>query len=601
MVRKKTTRKKTSRKSTRKKSTSRRSKSTTLNASQKRLKERQTSPWTRIDKLNLKDPEIYQFPWGMVPPGAATYLPGIGHVGQSNPLFADYASKHYSWQRFILSKCKGKDTSINTPHPEGTNPDRFVLRDDQTKDIAMVKEAFKHHAPEFLIANKTGTGKTVTTWAAVKELGVKSVLVICPQAVIPVWQQHIREMGDNGMQIVVINYESLKSLVAPSARAVQAKKTATQNKYIALDGVPYVDFDVIVVDETHKVKNPTAQQSRIAATLCNRAKFTIRLSATPGKDPAQLHYLWRGLSFATGNPIKVEDEKDFSSYISWCKDHGIGNISPAAFGNGIAWNGNKDDLDAMSKILYGKGSHGLYWATQRKGDSPDTVRQSLPVSLDAQGRREYELEVKQATRAVLDLQHSDKKDLSKGLAAIMSLRQKSGVLKAQAVVDYTKYCLEDLDEQVVISSVFHNTTETIGALLDKQKIDYVVIDGTMSADEKEEARQLFQTGQVKVVVCSITTGISLHACEREDSSENVRRMIVADLQYSPIEHLQLEGRINRNGQHGVITIPYLEDSVDEKITTTLLRGMQSQAVIQKEHGVADDIALFATALGLKVI
>ena len=43
-----------------------------------------------------------------------------------------------------------------------------------------------------------------------------------------------------------------------------------------------MNFDMIIFDEAHKLKNPTSQQSRIAYTLSNNARFVLRLTVTLG-------------------------------------------------------------------------------------------------------------------------------------------------------------------------------------------------------------------------------------------------------------------------------------------------------------------------------
>lgn len=585
------------RKSTRKRTTRRRSTKTALSASQKRLKERQKAPWERIKELGVEDPEIYTLPWGFNPSAfGLKNLSGIGAIGKSgNTPISYFSSKPYSWEKYIISKATGSRT---TPHKNGEDPNRFVLRKDQQEDVEMIVKAYETGAPEFLIANKTGTGKTVTTWKSILEMKPRSVLIICPQAVIPVWRKHITEMGDAGIQIVVINYESLKRLVSPPDAAVNAKKTATQNKHIALHGEIYESFDMVIVDESHKISNPTSQQTRITQKFCDKAKFSLKLTATPGKDPSQLHYLWRGLSYATGDDISVRDENDFKKYIKWCERNGINGIVNAPFGNGITFNGGQSDLETMSDILYGKTQSGINWATKRRGDTGTTPRESLPVELSDEQMSDYELVVQDATDSVLNIKNQGRQDLTKGLAAMMSLRQKTGVLKAKSIVDYAKYCVDDLGEQVVITSYFHNTTDVLSQLLEEAKLDYVIIDGEMTTQEKEDSRLEFQHGNVPVVITSVTTGISLHANEDKETTDNPRRMIVADMQWSPREHEQLEGRINRNGEIGVVTIPYLENTIDKKLATAILSGMASQSIIQDDTDSANTIEFFASVMGI---
>ena len=571
------------------------------NSSQNKLLSQQKTPWDRIKDLGYSDPIVYDLPWearGLAQVIKAKNVPGIGYVSDGlSEIGKPFMVKDYTW----ASLCARKATSNPiTPHYDGDHEDTYILRKDQEEDKNTIISMFNKKAPEFLIANGTGTGKTVTTWKTIQELKPESVLIVCPAAVQAVWRQHIKDMGDKGIEIVVINYESLKKLIQPPEQAINSKKTSTQNKNIALYGKPYMNFDMIIFDEAHKLKNPTSQQSRIAHTLSKNARFVLRLTATPGKDPSQLHHLWKGLSWKTGDNIKVTDEKNFNQYITWCKKHNIGGIIPAPFGNGITWDGVDKDLKNMEKIIYHSDDGKLLGIRRVPEDWDTVVRQPVTVELTVEEKQYYDKVVEDTKKSILDGVSHGRKDLTKGIAAMVSLRQKTGILKSKTIVDYTKYCINDLNEQVVISTIFHNTTDTISEMLDRNNIEHVIVTGKNSAEEKEEYRKMFQQGKVKVIITSITTGISLHA--NEDSTHatsNNRRMIIADTHWSPIEHTQLEGRINRNGENGIITIPYIPETIDDKVTSRLLSGLRNQSIIQNT-GDDEDLKILAEELGIEL-
>lgn len=591
-------RKSSSRKTTKKKSTA-------LTSAQKKLKERQTAPWDVIRSLHVDDPVVYNIPWGnydVVRSMDAHNVPGLGYVTDGLSFNAeDYVVPHYSWEEYCAFRAR--HTPAETPFPTGRNPGVYTLRKDQKEDLLSVIKQHEKGAPEFLIANSTGTGKTVTTWKAAQVIRPGSVLIVCPSAVIPSWRQHIMDMGDMGMRVVIINYESLKKLIAPPDRAVQAKKTETQNKYIALEGKPYTMFDIVIFDEAHKLRNPTSQQSRIANTLANGAKFVMRLTATPGKDPSQLHHLHRGLSWVTGDYVTVDhkEENNFSSYVSWCRRHGITHMMKAPFGNGIKWDGPEKELNTMSSIMYSPQSEGKLLGIKRKPEQwGDTIRNPLPLELSHDDMVAYSVIVEDTKNEILKGSSKGRLDTSRGLAAMVALRQKTGMLKAEYIVDYIQHCLQDLEEQVVVSAIYKKTVETLSELLNRKKINHVVITGELSPEEKEHNRVAFQRGEVKVVITSVTTGISLHAGEDSTSAtETPRHMIIADAHYSPIEHTQLEGRINRNGKTGVVTVPFIANTIDESVTKTLLKGLTSQSILQGT-GEEDDLKFLASCFGIQV-
>lgn len=554
-----------------------------MTSAQKNLQARQRAPWEYITDAGGE--QVYSIPWELRGlDRGMTRVPGLGSVGPNVTHLADFSAPPYSWAAYCLSRATGR--TMSTP---SQSSQEYTLRDDQVEDVSSVVNAYENGLPEFLIANGTGTGKTVTAWASAKALGVNSVLVVCPVAVIPSWRQHIRDMGDDGMDVVVINYESLRNTIAPPPEAVKARKAATQNGHIARKGTPYAVFDLVIFDESHKLRNPTSQQSHICSTYADAAKFTIRLTATPGTDPAQLYYLHRGLESATGD--RVGDS--LADYTRWCARRGI-TLIDAPFGNGVAFGGDQSQIETMEKIVY---DATIPWATRRRMDDR-VVRAPLPIKPTKDEAEAYKLLVADARQEILNGRSSRRTDRSKGLAAITRLRQKAGILKAPHVTEYTKYCLDDLGEQVVVATVYHGTADTLSELMTAQGIDHAVLTGRDDAATKEELRLAFQRGDTPVLITSLTTGISLHASEAASgATDNPRRLVVADLSYSPTEHIQVEGRINRDGKHGVIAIPYLDGTVDQAVTTTLLRGLSGHSILQ-DTGETEEIALLAAALGI---
>lgn len=579
--------------------------STALSPSQKKLKERQTPPWERIKKLHIVDPVVYNIPWGNVDALKSIdghNIPGLGYVSDGLSLSGEeYVVPHYSWEEYCANKARY--TKSETPHPLGKSANTYTLRKDQQEDLMSIVSQMSKGSPEFLIANSTGTGKTVTAWKATQVIRPQSVLIVCPSAVMASWRQHIADMGDMGMQVVIINYESLKKLVSPPDRAVKAKKTETQNKYIALEGVPYTTFDMVIFDEAHKLRNPTSQQSRIANNLANNAQFVLRLTATPGKDPSQLHHLHRGLSWITGDHVTVDhkEENNFTSYVSWCKRHGVPSLVKAPFGNGIKWDGTEKELNTMSSLMYEKQPNGKLLGIKRKPeDWGETIRNPFPLELSHEDMVAYSVIVEDTKNEILKGVSKGRIDTTRGLAAMVALRQKTGMLKAEYIVDYIQHCLNDLEEQVVVSAIYKKTVETLSELLTRKKIPHEIVTGDNTPEEKEESRIAFQQGKVKVIITSVTTGISLHANEAATRATSTpRHMIIADTHYSPIEHTQVEGRINRNGETGVITIPFISGTIDENVTKTLLKGLKSQSILQ-DTGEEDELKLLANCFGIDI-
>lgn len=145
------------------------------------------------------------------------------------------------------------EISATTPAPDpdpGTGT--FTLRRDQLQDVKKVILARQAGLPEVLNGSDVGVGKTAVTVSALKRMSqIKNVLVVCPLAVAEGWRIHLRDMGDGGMNWCIVNYESTKKLLEPPPSAKAAKRTRTKNLHTVQKGTPKVQWDVVVVDESH--------------------------------------------------------------------------------------------------------------------------------------------------------------------------------------------------------------------------------------------------------------------------------------------------------------------------------------------------------------
>jgi hypothetical protein len=214
---------------------------------------------------------------------------------------AAFRAQPYSWERF-------REDELNGTVPVGAAPQGTIrLRPHQTLAVQALRQAVQASRPGFLIADDVGLGKTSETWGGILDLDdADAVLIVCPLAVVAHWRRTIRAMGDGGKRIIVMNYERLKKLFEVPAqiasRASRAKKNIRRvrtQKGIAKYGEP-CQFDVIVWDESQRLRNVDSARSKMALRLNSEADFVVWLSATAGQDPLELAYLAPLLAAATG-------------------------------------------------------------------------------------------------------------------------------------------------------------------------------------------------------------------------------------------------------------------------------------------------------------
>ena len=166
----------------------------------------------------------------------------------------------------------------------------------------------------FLIADEVGMGKTIETGLILKELKLRSIvkrsLIIVPKSAMGQWQQemkkHFNEVfhiydtdyintvsktfsrleADNELNLftqhnqIIVSMDALKLIETRQGWTKQ--KVDEYNRY-RIQSVLEAEFDLLVIDECHKVGGSNTQVGRfqMADILCNGIPNVLLLSATP--------------------------------------------------------------------------------------------------------------------------------------------------------------------------------------------------------------------------------------------------------------------------------------------------------------------------------
>ena len=146
-----------------------------------------------------------------------------------------------------------------------------------------------------------GSGKTIGTLHAAMEINAKTILIITPKSVLTVWEQEVNKFAQNEFEIkafitgsvkkkteqidlflkqtsrkrkiVVINYESAWR---EGLGEIRVKRRITN---IGL--LRSINWDMIILDEAHKICRSTSNISKFCGRLSQSAKKRLALSGTP--------------------------------------------------------------------------------------------------------------------------------------------------------------------------------------------------------------------------------------------------------------------------------------------------------------------------------
>jgi len=549
-------------------------------------------PGTTPEKKRTNYTHVLQIDFSyykLVRPLGATWLKEHGvYVFKETPTrplpleLTGFEPKPFSWEELIQQKLNSEKVKPTPPRKE------ITLRDHQKVVTRETLKAMKH-LPGFLLADDVGLGKTYATWIsilnALKNESPAKILIISPLSAVPVWTNAILDLGNPGHTIVVLNYDRLKRLFQ-----VEDPSKGKSLKGIAKFGKA-AQFDIIIFDESHYLKNLTSARTKLALKLYPQAGFMFWLSATAGENPLELGYLFPLLAARTGDKL-VTNPKNFEE---WCKKHKLG-VSRGKFGK---WNyeESSESNQRIHELLF-KPQKGILGAIRREPKDirgwPEIQRIPTPVELDSKSEKLYQLAWEEFLESMKNEPPKKKggKPSTAFIANITRLRQKASLLRAPHTLDLTLELLSN-HRQVAISCQYLHSLNEIQNLLKKEGINASVIQGKTPPKQKEEQRLLYQTGENKVVLFTVEAAISLHQGEHNNTP---RTQINHDLRWSAIQTHQIDGRSHRDGKFAPVYWPYLENTIEERVLQILLAKVQSMNQIHGTTTSSELVELYDTIL-----
>lgn len=183
-------------------------------------------------------------------------------------------------------------------------------------------EAFKHANGQggFMLAIAMGGGKSAVAIAIADSTAAARILICCPKSVVGVWGPQLQEHSRRTWHLFAGTVQGARGQLAnPSvqrrAGALQAaaddavklgKPFAAIVNYEAAaaaqmaDALLSSDWDLIICDESHRIKAPAGKQSRFIGRLCQRSRRrdgrVLLLTGTPmPHSPLDLYGQFRAL------------------------------------------------------------------------------------------------------------------------------------------------------------------------------------------------------------------------------------------------------------------------------------------------------------------
>jgi len=405
-----------------------------------------------------------------------------------------------------------------------------------------------------LDTSDAGTGKTVVAAALAKSLG-HPVAVLCPKQVIPSWERELKDMGVD--PLFVINYEKI--------RGGRTKWMTKSGKKIMKWMLPM--GTLLLVDEIHKCKGPYTQNAQIVLSLVNQGYQIHGMSATAAEDPTEMRSLGYMLKLHSLNKA----DKPLRSWYSWMTRLGC---------EKDFWNQwrltKKSKLKDLRESMYGISTDRL--SVQ---DLPDAFKENRifvePIQFKNLAKIKKAYKDLGLTPEILEqyIENGTVENSEHVIVNIIRARQLAETLKVPDLVEMA----EDLMLEGLSVVIFVSFKETVESLCEKLQCDR--IEGSQKSD-RQQVIDDFQADKTTCIVVNTAaggTGISLH-----DVNGERPRVSLISPQFSAKDHVQVLGRIHRNGMKSdaLQKILVASGSVEEAVMSSMQRRLDNLKTLQNQ-------------------
>ena len=429
-----------------------------------------------------------------------------------------------------------------------------------------------------IIGDEPGLGKTLQSIGIVDTANAYPCLVICPSSLKINWQREFGKFTDKsalvldnavrttwsylltmGMhQVAVVNYESLRKYFVWDIKG---------GKHFRLKDVVFCPqirmFKSIIIDESHRVKDPSAQQTIFTKGLSVGKEWIILLSGTPVVNRpedliAQLSIMNR-LSEFGGRAQFMAD---------YCTDPRDKMAEPAV------------PLSVLSRQLYE-----TCMIRREKAkvlpQLPDKTRVDLYVEIS--NAPEYNLAAADLAEYLRQYKEcSDweirRKMRMEALVRFMTLRSLATMGKISQAVDFIRTFLDSGKKLIVFCSL-HDIVDELKKAFPKS----VTVTGRDNPANKQAAVDAFQNNPaVQLIICSIkAAGVGLTLTAASD-------VAFVELAWTYADCCQCEDRAHRIGQKDNVTCYYLlgRGTIDHTIYSLIHR---KKSIANEIMNADDDI------------
>lgn len=449
--------------------------------------------------------------------------------------------------------------------------------------VETAKQVIENMNGKAILADEVGLGKTIEAGLILKEYMirglVKKVLILVPASLVTQWGQELNS------KFFIPAVTQKKSYVWEQCDVVVSSiDTAKRSPH--RDIIYQQDYDLIIIDEAHKLKNNKTKNYEFVQNL--KKKFCLLLTATPIQNRVEeifnLVSLLKPGHLGSETAFYEKYKRDSRSLND--NEHLKELVNKVMIRNrradtGIEW--TKRHVETIA-IEFSSSERELYEAICSLKNEGDWLQTSAFSVMTLQR------EACSSREAVF---YTLKNMLQKRENPSMAFQQQIELLikKVEAVqtnskADKALELIQNIHDKVIIFTEYRATQLYLQWYLKQHGITSVPFRGGFKRGKKDWMRELFQKqAQVLIATEAGGEGINLQFCHH---------IINFDLPWNPMRLEQRIGRIHRLGQEKDVKIYNfaIKDTVEEHILKLLYEKIE---LFERVIGELDEIL---TKLGI---
>ena len=437
----------------------------------------------------------------------------------------------------IMKEQSWKTTShINVPSPSG-----LQYRDYQKAGVEFL---LQHNSS--LIADEMGLGKTIEVIGYINMTNPSKILIISPKIAKYVWSSELQTWLTHTYNVVTVDDKQLPVNYDATINLMHYEQLLKHGELLKT-----MNWDLMVLDESHYIKNNQAKRTKIALSLSKTATHKICLTGTPVMNkPMELYTQLKFLNSDIAQSY-TRFVSDYVVFDEWLQPSGGKNLSELQERLRSTIMLRRMKQDVLSEL-------------------PDKIRQiiTIPYNTLSLSQRKLEEEAMQAYNILIKKGDSNvviptqSGSFVASFSDISQVRHLTSVAKLPIVIQHVKNLLED-GEKVVVFAHHHDVINTL-----MHAFPDVAVRLSGEDDERSRVQSMYafqHNDKIRLCVASMkAAGVAI-------TLTAASICVFAELDWTPSTIVQAEDRLHRMGQKKAVQSQFLivENTIDSLIAGTL--------------------------------